>query len=1040
MNSSKQCLIDADNDELQNIGTTSEDDVLTVKSKVKPPVIIPRKMKNNNVKSELSSGSELNISDDNNADADKIMTISDISSSGSNNNEKNKRSLSQFMPAEVIRELKDKFANNKNSDAVKTPVPLPRRSKSKTTSPVSELLSSPNSERSDTTKLEVPTENIVIPTTSVEVIDEVRKRKKLADVYNDEKNKPSSHFSQEKTNIFSSSNEIDNDQDSDILSKKKRVKKKKKFRKRGSRDADEMELAEMGKSSSATTVSSVHSTKKKTDVTEETYSRKHSVPDTGLLGITVHGTDMLQPHALLRHPMVRVYIINVTTGQYLEKSDPTRPASFCDENVNYILPIITHPYDFKQHQSLVPSWEEVLVFNENMSHVIKQDTVIFFEVVDFVNLTLGGMRYQRLGSEGGWHHVAWAFVKLVAANGELNTEKKLRLQLYKPKNKIITSRKPTVPLVYEWWKEGLPSYSKYPSTLYITVGRVTPPAAPLTPNLRSRVVLQNEQGSAASIASTSAAQTDIDDNDEDADNNEDNETVSSQIKSSMKKHPSSMIAWTRLPTQSCKITNNKCFTIPVLPSGGFSIRFSHSGLHLACGTASSLLIFSVPQFKKLLTLGGHQGLIYNLRWSVDDAHLVSSSADCTACVWDLRKKHPTPQVLAHPSFVYCADFVPHFIRRNIVTGCCDGTVRVWTRNKPAPYHLEQEMTGHTGFVNTLCFSSDGTTFYSGDSVGQIKMWQYDHDCGEWSCVRNINIREIRGTVINNLLVHSGGNRMLVHTRDSILRMIDIPTYAVIQWFHGCCNERIQMSSCLTPCGSMVLSCSEDGLLCIWDCNTGTQLGLYNGLIKPSSSAAVAYHPHDHLMAVVSYHPDSNMQSQPLYICNYDNYSSGVNVGLKMFKPVERTSNLYLKENDKFLKASKKTNSDLWEKLESLSTQRFNELLSVPPHNIYTSTPQEKMNGNNLNTSSIVTSDDTKHSINYKHDKKQKRKKLLLDRKDNSWSKLSKASGFLVQKSITTGSGYNSKGETNSAFEDDFQSSISEQEERVHIAVTCLSTK
>lgn len=75
--------------------------------------------------------------------------------------------------------------------------------------------------------------------------------------------------------------------------------------------------------------------------------------DDSLFGITVHGTDMLQPHALLQHPMVRVYIINVTTGQYIEKSDPTRPASFCDENVNYILPIMTHPYDFKQHRSVI---------------------------------------------------------------------------------------------------------------------------------------------------------------------------------------------------------------------------------------------------------------------------------------------------------------------------------------------------------------------------------------------------------------------------------------------------------------------------------------------------------------------------------------------------------------------------------------------------------------------------------------------------------------------------------------------------------------
>jgi hypothetical protein len=37
------------------------------------------------------------------------------------------------------------------------------------------------------------------------------------------------------------------------------------------------------------------------------------------------------------------------------------------------------------------------------------------------------------GSEGGWHHIAWAFLKPVGVNGVLNTEKEVRLQLYKPR-------------------------------------------------------------------------------------------------------------------------------------------------------------------------------------------------------------------------------------------------------------------------------------------------------------------------------------------------------------------------------------------------------------------------------------------------------------------------------------------------------------------------------------------------------------------------------------------------------------------------------
>ena len=50
--------------------------------------------------------------------------------------------------------------------------------------------------------------------------------------------------------------------------------------------------------------------------------------------------------------------------------------------VEYILPVLTQPYDFKQHKRTVPLWEELLVFNENFNYIIhrKPNVVVFFEV------------------------------------------------------------------------------------------------------------------------------------------------------------------------------------------------------------------------------------------------------------------------------------------------------------------------------------------------------------------------------------------------------------------------------------------------------------------------------------------------------------------------------------------------------------------------------------------------------------------------------------------------------------------------------------
>ena len=38
------------------------------------------------------------------------------------------------------------------------------------------------------------------------------------------------------------------------------------------------------------------------------------------------------------------------------------------------------------------------------------------------------------------------------------------------------------------------------------------------------------------------------------------------------------------------------------------------------------------------------------------------------------------------------------------------------------FKLLQELDGHKGFVNCLCFSRNGKTMFSGDSTGVIIMW------------------------------------------------------------------------------------------------------------------------------------------------------------------------------------------------------------------------------------------------------------------------------------------------------------------------------
>lgn len=66
--------------------------------------------------------------------------------------------------------------------------------------------------------------------------------------------------------------------------------------------------------------------------------------------------------------------------------------------------------------------------------------MILFELVDFAG------SIQPLLTSNDWHRIAWAFIRPIGSNGKTNTDKQIRLQLYKPgtKPKSFYKNKPIV--------------------------------------------------------------------------------------------------------------------------------------------------------------------------------------------------------------------------------------------------------------------------------------------------------------------------------------------------------------------------------------------------------------------------------------------------------------------------------------------------------------------------------------------------------------------------------------------------------------------
>lgn len=148
-------------------------------------------------------------------------------------------------------------------------------------------------------------------------------------------------------------------------------------------------------------------------------------------------------------------------------------------------------------RTIIPRWEEVIVFNEDFSHFTKDhpNVLIMFELLDtnkshHEQTNFQTQSYTSQDTGKNWQRIAWAFLKLVGSDKSLNIEKKTRLQLYYSQSaykfNLIES---LVPEVYNLYKNG--PRVKYPSSLHVTVKSILPPKSFL-PGVGSSDLLANE--------------------------------------------------------------------------------------------------------------------------------------------------------------------------------------------------------------------------------------------------------------------------------------------------------------------------------------------------------------------------------------------------------------------------------------------------------------------------------------------------------------------------------------------------------------------
>lgn len=579
--------------------------------------------------------------------------------------------------------------------------------------------------------------------------------------------------------------------------------------------------------------------------------------DSLVLGVYIHRTDRLKTDLMVSHPMVKIHVIDQKTGLYVKKENSSRSVSsfYEQETVEHILPIMTQPYEFRQYKSMLPEWEEQILFNERFNYFLQDDenspkVILFFEILDFLSMHDAKANSDVQTQERGFRKICWAFLKLVGANGVLNVGGKLRLQLYYPPPRSRTHL--SVVEIFDWWARC--PRNRYPSTLYATVKGIKLPDH-VDPSFRSMMAIQQEYHSPSFI-----------------DLHSDESKKANESQQQVKKEE--VFKWSKLPGQVCRIPNKHLFSLRAGDMGCFCIRFSEDGRTLAAGCAGRdgfpIVLYEIPSGQYLREFYGHLNIVYDLCWSKDNQHLLTASSDGTARMWKIETQATSARnVFPHPSFVYTAKYHP-VAEYIVVTGCYDSVIRVWNAKvKEIHGQLLQEFDGHRSFINTLCFDAEGLHMFSGDSTGQIIIWNTfvkessQSTVQHWGINKEIEEDDIKGIAINHLEVHPNGRRLLIHAKDSTVRLMDLRIFATKKYI-GATNYREKIRSTLTPCGTFLFSGSEDGIAYVWNPETGDQVAKYSDLSFTSALRDVAFHPHEHMVSFCAFG-----QNQPILVYVYD---------------------------------------------------------------------------------------------------------------------------------------------------------------------------
>jgi WD40 repeat protein len=246
-----------------------------------------------------------------------------------------------------------------------------------------------------------------------------------------------------------------------------------------------------------------------------------------------------------------------------------------------------------------------------------------------------------------------------------------------------------------------------------------------------------------------------------------------------------------------------------------SVAFHPEGSRLATGGNShEIQIWEPLSGQSVMTLSGHQEVIYSLAYSHDGGLLASASGDGTVSVWNAETGQELYRLTGHSGEVRQVIFSPD--DTVLISVGQDQTIRAWDIQRGTPIEVIQ---GGNNRILCAVFSPDGSHLATSWSVSDIALW----DSSTFVQQRTLSghVQEVRSLDFN-----AEGTRLASGSIDNTIRIWNVQTGMMEMIITE--NDRNVFDIAFNSDSSLLASGGADNMIHLWDSESGTQLTQLQG--------------------------------------------------------------------------------------------------------------------------------------------------------------------------------------------------------------------